>query len=90
MYSESKIFWQGVYFKVNGNEVIITSNFWSSASAFDKEIFKTISIIDAAHALINYTAQLFFNKAKLVQLLLVSNAGKLRYLPFMYQHFTTI
>ena len=77
------VYWHGVYFKVSGNEVIITPNFWSSASAFDEEIFKTISIIDTALVLIKYTAQLFFNKAKLVQLLLVGNAGKLRYLPFI-------
>ena len=73
----------GFTFKVNGNEVIITSNFWSSASAFVKKILKTICIIDTTLALIKYTAQLFFNKAKLVQLLLIENAGKLRFLPFM-------
>ena len=72
MYSESKYFGMGFTL---GNEVIITSNFRSSACAFDKEIFKTISIIDAAHALIKYTAQLFFSKAKL--------AGKLRNLRFI-------
>ena len=32
------------------------------------------------HLLIKYTAQLFINKAKLVQLLLIGNAGKLQYL----------
>ena len=71
------------FIKVNGNEVIITSNFWSLASAFDRETFKTIIIIDTAHALIKYTAQLFFNKAKSVQLLLIDNASKLRYQTFI-------
>ena len=52
------IFGNGVYFKVN--EVIITSTLWSSASALDKKILKTISITDKALALIKYTAQLFF------------------------------
>ena len=51
-----------VYFKVNGNEVIITPNFWSSASAFAKKIFKIIFIINTALALIKYTAQLFLAK----------------------------
>ena len=76
-------FWHGVYFIVNGNEVIRTSNFWFLASAFDKEIFKIISIIDTALEMIKYTVQLFSNKAKLVQLLLIENAGKLWYLPFI-------
>ena len=57
MYWESKYFGMGVYFKVNSNEVIITSNFQSLASAFDKEIYKTISIIDTAIVLMKYIAQ---------------------------------
>ena len=79
------IFWHGVYFKINGIEVIIISNFRSSASAFDKKIFKTtcISIIDTALALKKYTEQLLFNKAKLVQFLLIDNVGKLQYLPLI-------
>ena len=64
-------------------KVIITSNFHSLTSAFDKDIFKTISIIDTALVLTKYTTKLFFNKAKLVQLLLIDNAGKLRYLSFI-------
>ena len=46
--------------KVNSNEVITTSNFRSSASEFDKELFKTSYIIDTALVLMKYTAQLFF------------------------------
>ena len=77
--------WHGVYFKVNGNEVIITTNFRLLASAFDKEILKTtcISIIDKAPALIKYTTQLFFSKPNLVKLLLIDNIGKLWYQPFI-------
>ena len=81
------VFWHEVYFRVNGNEVIITSNFRSLASAFDKKIFKIISIIDTALALIKYIAQLFFNKTKLVQSLLIRNTGKLWYLSFKLSAF---
>ena len=77
----------GYTFKVSGYEFIITSNFQSSASTFYKKIFKTISSIDTALARIKHTAQLFFSKAKLVQLLLIGNAGKLRYLPFIISAF---
>ena len=73
----------GFYCKVNGNKVIKTSNFWSLAPAFHKKIFKTIFIIHTALLLIKYTTHLFFNKAELVQLLLIDNAGKLWYLPFI-------
>ena len=34
-----------VYFKVNGNEVIITSNFRSLASAFDKKFSKLFLLL---------------------------------------------
>ena len=40
-------------------------------------------IIGTALAMIEYTAQLFFSRAKLLHLLLFGNAGKLRYLPFI-------
>ena len=63
MYGESKYFVIEVYFKVNSNEIIIISNFWSLISAFDKEFFITISIIDTALAQLKYTVQLVFNKA---------------------------
>ena len=62
------------------------------------EIFKPISIIDTALALIKYTAlalikytalalikhsvQLFFNKARSVQLFFIVTTGKRQYLPF--------
>ena len=52
MYSKRKYFGMDSTLK---SMTIKSSNFWSSASAFDKEIFKTISIIDTALALIKYT-----------------------------------
>ena len=46
-------------------------------------MFEIIFIIETALAMIKYTAQWFFNRAELVQLLLIGNAGKLLYKPFV-------
>ena len=83
MYEKSKYFGMGSTLKSIAIKSSQTSNFKSSASTFDKKIFKTISVIDTALVLIKYTAELFFNKAKLVQLLLLGNVSKLRHLPFI-------
>ena len=74
-------------FTININTEIKRKQFTSKRAQIQMvifyQIFKITFIVGTALAMIKYRAQLFFNRAKLVQLFCIGNAGKLRYLPFI-------